>query len=548
MRKPIFLLLLSVTLLTSVSTPHPVQAQDPFEELTSLSINGNFFDFQLALAPDNTLYAAWRTNVIWLNENNVETPLGVIYVKRFNGTAWEEVGVGSASGLGVSHSPQPTVIGNHLYDVAVFPTLEIAPDGTPYLAWVSGNNGTSLWNLYIRRFNGMIWEEVGVGSSSGTGLAEGHYPPALTFASDGTPYLAYISPNPSPGLSEWGIWVRRFDGTNWVEVSPGSASGRGITTMNTWLLLYADIDAEDRLYVAYRGFHNTVLNSGLQVVRFDGTTWETLGVAEEWPYYSEQDFYFTLGPDDTPYLVYMASYHNHQYEIFIKRYNGSVWEELGTGSASFDPQFRYGGISRSIEHSTRPIVAFIDGLPYVAWWEPHDANQYTYLLRFNGLTWEEPFPGSASYTGVGGAFRGSAVRPPLVSNDILNAYAGWIQTPPEDPPSGMTGALSGEQSVAPVIARLNISAANAVPLLQMFTTSQPTLTWNRVTWATAYQVQVDNQSDFISPEFETTLSADRQEAQTAPLWNGVYYWRVRPQNGTTWGIWSATGSFRVNTP
>jgi hypothetical protein len=62
-----------------------------------------------------------------------------IYVRRWNGSSWEEVGSGSASGGGISDS------GGYSYD----PSLAVA-DGTPYVAWYDYNGGD--YEIYVRRW------------------------------------------------------------------------------------------------------------------------------------------------------------------------------------------------------------------------------------------------------------------------------------------------------------------------------------------------------------------------------------------------------------
>jgi hypothetical protein len=95
------------------------------------------------------------------------------------------------------------------------------------------------------------------------------------------------------------------------------------------------------------------------------------------------------------------------------------------------------------------------------------------------------------------------------------------------------------------------SPSNDVPELGVVNSSTPRLSWNEVTWAIAYRVQVDNDADFSSPEYvadnlsRTTLSV----IVTPALPNGTYYWRVRARRSDgTWGPWSAADTFTINLP
>jgi subtilisin family serine protease len=87
------------------------------------------------------------------------------------------------------------------------------------------------------------------------------------------------------------------------------------------------------------------------------------------------------------------------------------------------------------------------------------------------------------------------------------------------------------------------------PFQNRFTTSAVTLSWNRVSWANGYEVQADNNSDFLTPEFTgNTFSNSDLDIVTDPLANDLYYWRVRGVNGSTQGSWSPAQMFVVNAP
>ncbi len=75
------------------------------------------------------------------------------------------------------------------------------------------------------------------------------------------------------------------------------------------------------------------------------------------------------------------------------------------------------------------------------------------------------------------------------------------------------------------------------------------LSWNKVTDDDRYEVQVDNQSSFASPEVtHLTRMGITSHTVTTPLLDGVYYWRVRASNYLTApGPWSASRSFTLDT-
>lgn len=94
------------------------------------------------------------------------------------------------------------------------------------------------------------------------------------------------------------------------------------------------------------------------------------------------------------------------------------------------------------------------------------------------------------------------------------------------------------------------SPANSAPSRNRFETSLATLTWGAVTWATGYEIQVDNNSNFSSPEYGSgVLPAGTLSHTTTALPNGLWYWRVRARRADgSWGLWSPSDSFIVEGP
>ncbi len=162
----------------------------------------------LAIAPDNTPYVAWTDSSSGNNE---------IYLRYWNGSIWTELG-GSASGGGISNNNGQSGT----------PSLAIAPDGTPYVAWQDDNSGNK--EIYVRHWNGSTWAEVEAGSASGGGISNNSgqsLSPSLAIAPDGTPYVAWEDSSSGSGYE---IYVRRWGGGG-----PGSTyaiSGRATDSDN----------------------------------------------------------------------------------------------------------------------------------------------------------------------------------------------------------------------------------------------------------------------------------------------------------------------------
>jgi YVTN family beta-propeller protein len=86
------------------------------------------------------------------------------------------------------------------------------------------------------------------------------------------------------------------------------------------------------------------------------------------------------------------------------------------------------------------------------------------------------------------------------------------------------------------------------PKRNYFRMDTPTVTWNRIDWATGYEIQVDNNLDFKSNEYHNdTFNNSVLSVTTGHLDDGIYYWHVRAKRANgTWANWSATQIFEVN--
>jgi len=89
------------------------------------------------------------------------------------------------------------------------------------------------------------------------------------------------------------------------------------------------------------------------------------------------------------------------------------------------------------------------------------------------------------------------------------------------------------------------SPLGGAPLRDYFTTPTPILSWNNVTNATGYVIQVSKSPLFTTLAYSATAPINQFSVTTDPLSEGFYYWRVSANNGLTW---SAVASFIVDLP
>jgi len=107
-------------------------------------------------------------------------------------------------------------------------------------------------------------------------------------------------------------------------------------------------------------------------------------------------------------------------------------------------------------------------------------------------------------------------------------------------------AISGAVTTpwSPVRQIIIQSETNAAPTRNLvLNTNSTTLTWNRISGATSYEVQVDNETTFTGATLYPA-GANTFQPVTLPT-DGRYYWRVHARVNGVWGSWSAAESFTV---
>ena len=335
------------------------------------------FDPTLAIGPDGAPVVAWEGS----NDGRE-----FVYIRRWNGSAWVEIGSGSATDGGINDNV--TWVGN--------PSLAIDVDNTPIVAWYD----LADWNdeIFVRRWNGLAWAEMGTGSASGGGISsnEGYsITPSLAIEPDGSPMVAWMDTEPGPD-----IYFRRWNGSAWVELGSGSASGGGISKTGNAVDPSLAIAPSGMPIVAWED--NSSGNSEIYVRRWNGSAWVEMGTGSasgggiSKNTGSSNAPSLAIGTDGAPVVTWTDNTTVNR-EIYVRRWNGSAWVEMGAGSATG------GGISNvsGFSGTGSPALAIgPDGAPVIAWWDYYQYNYKIYVRRWNGLAWVEMGPGSASGGGI----------------------------------------------------------------------------------------------------------------------------------------------------
>jgi hypothetical protein len=359
--------------------------------------------------------------VAWL-----ETPTNdnfQIYLRRWNGTAWAEL-AGSASGNGVSNG------GGY----AMSQALALDNAGNPVVAWSDRSEPNNMFSryVYLRRFNGSAWVELG-GSASGGGISSNIFGSwtagqslAVAVNGAGNPIVAWTHRDDATVV--WGVYVRRWTGSTWEELA-GSGSGGGIGVYSLSGLgtrgMDMVLDSAGNPWVVWQ-VYDTTLGWRVHLRRWNGLAWVEVGGSATGNGVStgvvhSKNPTLALDGDDQPVVAWVVGASVTNWHIYLRRWNGAAWVEVG-GSASG------GGISKSTALVARPGLA-IDASdnPVVAWEDLATGIWQIYLRRWTGTEWVE-LDGSATGGGLSQEPMTCAISS-LALDGIGNPVVAWSHNP-----------------------------------------------------------------------------------------------------------------------
>lgn len=350
----------------------------------------------MATGPNNHLYVAWSDT----SSGDAE-----IYLRQWDGSDWSELG-GSANGGGISDNS----------GASQWPSVAVAPDGQPWVAWHDSSAGDD--EIYVRRWTGTAWEPVGNGAASGGGISNnngGSAFVALEIAPNGQAYATWM--DSSSGNSE--VYVRRWNGSAWEPLA-GSASGGGISNTPT-RSGRPSLALDDNLPTVAWAETDTV--GEIYVRRFNGSAWVELGEhsasnggISNTPGLSQ---YATIGyaAGGKPYVAWYDVTPG-QLEIYVATLESGQWVAAGSGATSG------GGISNTADKSKEPALAVRGGVPYVAWEEGASSADEIYIRRLAGDKWVEVGSGSAEGGGISNN-AGNSQFPALAFDGAGRLYVAW---------------------------------------------------------------------------------------------------------------------------
>lgn len=383
-------------------------------------------------------------------------------------SSWTELG-GSGSGSGIDPTSEN----------AKFPSLAVDGTGHPWVAWEELK--ASVKSIQVRRWDGAVWTGVG-GSDSVAGMGEGssNEQPSLVLDSLGRPVVSWTHTQ--------ALYVRHWDGSAWVGYG-NSDSNNGLSGISAFLSKVR-LDSLDRPTVVWQFAPPTIGDrpqtiTQIHLKRWKNNSWEELdgsatggGLSNALTFSEAPDL--AIGADGNPVVVWAQTDDPNQGNfIYLKRWTGSAWEELG-GSASGGGINGFGGRgyspSLALDSIGNPVVSWVESGPSAGW------NPDVFLRRWNGNYWEtlgwSAFSGGISNAGSAGARNpslrmGPSDRPivawstgPAFSSDeiYVKTWDGtaWVELAG----SASGGGVSNTPSVS-----------SSYPQLALTSTGEPAVAW-----------------------------------------------------------------------
>jgi hypothetical protein len=291
-----------------------------------------------------------------------------LYVKRWDGSKWVVLG----TALNVQKNVAPVVSGSY----ASGATVALDGLGRIVVAWQEGTT-TASPRVYAKRWNGSSWTLLGSAvDRNDTNPVRYNYKPSLVIdKKTNTPYVAYV--DYIPATNDDNLYVMKFDGSKWVQVSSNIDSA-GSKVDNPSLSLTPD----SRPMVAYDESYNGNRNIYIKVLSLGGT-WGYVGARVERTI-TNNAYLPSLAVDATGNAIfsYEEEVAGQQRNVYVRKYQPDVpksWTFLG------------GKINYS-NGAGNPLLDFDSSSnPIAVWTElqslPQGLYRRLYAKRWDGSNW-----------------------------------------------------------------------------------------------------------------------------------------------------------------
>jgi methionine-rich copper-binding protein CopC len=299
---------------------------------------------------------AGNVAVAWLNAGN-------LFVKSWNGTAWQQLG----EEFDVSQS-------------VYAPNIELF-NGQPVVAFQEGKKLSETQNepngnILVYRWTGSAWEALGQVDVPERDAAA----PSLAVANDGTLTIAYFE---FDGVSS-NVLVKRWAGSSWQPLGDVLDINPDRNAVFPSLV----IDDSGNAVVAWYEDRAGDLSRNIYVKQWNGTAWEQLGTSLNINQKERADT-FSLAVDANRQPVIAFSEFDNvggSNNVYVRRWNGVDWQQVGMVVDNVAAQ-RAIYPSIAVDAANQISVAWYEALCQSV--NPCNENDSVYLAHWDGAVWQQ---------------------------------------------------------------------------------------------------------------------------------------------------------------
>ena len=243
------------------------------------------------------------------------------------------------------------------------PSIAVNSADQPIVAY------SQVGTTYVKQWNGTTWEQIGDALTT-LNLS---YWQDLTLNSQDQPVVVY-----QEGSSGNHAYVKQWNGTSWVQLGGTlRVTGSGFDTENA-----IAIGPDDRPVVTFIEAVSGQSNN-VYVQQWTGSGWTLLGGGPLDLTVTSSTYEPDVAVDSTnhPVVVWREFVSGQQYNVYVKRWDGSAWQQLG-GALDVNLTSTLANPTVKINTQDQPVVVFEeDGVIYTKTW--------------NGSSWVQ---GTTSYS------------------------------------------------------------------------------------------------------------------------------------------------------
>jgi len=278
--------------------------------------------------------------------------------------------------------------------------------GNLYASAASQSSGAPA-QFYVAKWDGSSWNQLGTGSDA---LYASDEVNAIAMDKEGNLYAAG---NFQEDSAEGGYgYVAKWDGTSWSEVGTGANRLKANSAISSIF-----VDTSGNIYAGgyfTDGARNDTGN--IYVAKWDGTSWSELGTG-----IFPQDSIFTYEiftiTGDVSGNVYTAGlFHNDTDWSYVDKWDGSAWSEVGSGSHGLHANNAIASLCSDINGNIYAAGYFTDTTVSIAGPFGGTINPY-YVAKWDGTDWSKLGSGDS-------ALNANSDILPLYTDASGNIYAG----------------------------------------------------------------------------------------------------------------------------